>query len=192
MSRILLALLLAAALPACGGDDGTDGSSGAPAGQEGGGFGKGDDGNETASAVATLRFLEDGDVAAEGTLMQGGRLRVEYDVDRMTTCRGTHNGYRFWEITGSVKFAPGGDVVERMLADGRPIDVEVPADATGVELWFHNYTGDRSCEDWDSLGGENYRFEVAPAPEPESPVQDDVEQDAPADQDDVATDTAAE
>jgi hypothetical protein len=182
MSRTLLALLLAAALPACG-DGGGDDPADAPAGQEGGHFGKGDDATETASAVATLRFLEDGTVEAEGTLIQGGRLRVEYDVDRMTTCRGTHNGYRFWEITGAVKFVPGDDIVERMLADGRPIDVEVPADATGVELWFHNYTGDRSCEDWDSLGGANYTFEVTPAPEeptPDDVVQDDVEQDEAA------------
>ena len=43
------------------------------------------------------------------------------------------------------------------------VSFTIPAGTTKVELWFQNSSGGSStCVDWDSLGGFNYTFSVAP------------------------------
>jgi Family of unknown function (DUF6209) len=41
------------------------------------------------------------------------------------------------------------------------LTVEVPTDATKVELWFKN-TDNTGCVAWDSRYGQNYWFDVTP------------------------------
>jgi hypothetical protein len=80
-----------------------------------------------------------------------------------------------WFLFGHVRFSPSGQTREGALVEhfdglsGRvldppravPLDVPVPLDATGVELWFQN-TDLGLCSAWDSRFAENYRFDVTP------------------------------
>lgn len=114
---------------------------------------------------------------ASGELRQGGYLVVDYDLGRLPQCRGTHNGQPAWDIVAHARFLPGGQQLSGSVreldshqgtptnsATSKPLTLKIPADASAVELWFHNYTGaGSSCQAWDSSFGKNYRFEVWPA-----------------------------
>jgi hypothetical protein len=129
-----------------------------------------------APVVGTLGFQEGWQQSVGGALHAGGWLVVNYDLDRLPDCRGTHNGYPAWDTVASVRFLPGGQLVEGSVRDfvttngtpttvatERALEVRVPTDATAVELWFHNYSGaGQSCDAWDSAYGANYRFDVLP------------------------------
>lgn len=43
-------------------------------------------------------------------------------------------------------------------------NIVVPPDATGMELWFRNYSLISSSVYWDSRYGQNYWFRVSSAP----------------------------
>jgi hypothetical protein len=112
-------------------------------------------------AKATISFPQSGPPTLTGTLAASGQLHVDYDLDRLTTCRGTHNGYPAWDIDATVRFLPS-DVRVTQGLRSYPLDTWVPEGTTAVELWFRNYTGgDGHCEAWDSNGGQNYRFEMS-------------------------------
>jgi hypothetical protein len=135
------------------------------------------DGGVCQPTVGTLDFQDNWDEVARGARRQGGYLTLRYDLDRLTQCRGTHNGYPAWDITAFVKFFPGGELfsgsVRALMNDqGQPVNqgvelpytLKIPAGAEAVEIWFRNHTGAGSgCEAWDSNEGQNYRFEVWPA-----------------------------
>ena len=131
---------------------------------------------------ATLRFLSGWVTAQTGELRRGGRLSVEYDPDRLPNLRATYNGMATWGISANLRFHPGGQFVTggllqflhgdppQPLEQPRPMayELDVPSDATSVELWFKN--SDRSGRaEYDSRFGENYWFEVGPRP-PAPPV----------------------
>jgi hypothetical protein len=113
------------------------------------------------------------EVAVEGDLVPGGSLQIEYDLERLTTCRATHNGSPFWDITAHALFTPGNQQVEgsvrEITLEGSPpaqvvrplaFEVEIPEDATAVQVWFRNFDGNGTCEDFDSANGQNHRFQV--------------------------------
>ena len=124
----------------------------------------------TPSVPATVTFTHDWEERADGTIRQGGLLRVDYAPERLRACRATYAGGRTWNIFASYRFSPGGQSDTVALFEGNYFagedgilqpDIPVPADATGVELWFSN--NDRAgCTAWDSNFGENYRFAVGP------------------------------
>ncbi|MBK8010291.1 MAG: hypothetical protein IPK13_03025 [Deltaproteobacteria bacterium] len=125
------------------------------------------------AAEGTLRFLARS-VEQEGALRAGGALTIEYDLGRLQTCRGTHNGFPAWDIIAHVRFLPGeqedqGSVRAFGSMGGNPANsafaipfvTQIPADATRVEVWFENYTGaGSSCRAWDSNYGKNFGFSV--------------------------------
>lgn len=129
------------------------------------------------SVVGTLWFMADWQQQVGGALHAGGWLEVNYALERLPDCRGTHNGYPAWDTQAFVRFLPGGEVESGSVRDfvteqGRPtnaalprtLQVRIPADATAVEVWFHNFSGaGQSCDAWDSSYGANYRFDVWPA-----------------------------
>ena len=132
-----------------------------------------------AAPRATLRFPETGAPELTGRLVAGGLLTVEYEPGRMTTCRDTHNGYPAWDLRAFVKFNPSGVVLDQSVrsfvtnngtptttAFALPADFAIPADTTGVELWFWNsgIGGGYACQDYDSNAGANYPYAVFPAP----------------------------
>jgi len=110
-------------------------------------------------------------------LQAGGKVAIKYDLDRMTQCRGTHNGYPAWLIRATIQFLPGGQtktspVMAFRNDRGTPIDeaypipfeVDVPQDATEAVVWFHNTAASGGfCEAWDSNYNKNYHFAVLPA-----------------------------
>jgi hypothetical protein len=70
-----------------------------------------------------------------------------------------------------IKFHPGGQFYFESLKKEKTYaqelrtkryEVDVPLDATQVELWFRNfYVVSSMCEAWDSQFGRNYWFDVA-------------------------------
>jgi len=126
--------------------------------------------------VGTVWFGDNWEEHNHGLLREGGYLVVQYDIDRLPECRGTHNGYPAWDTIANLRFLPGGELVTGSVRDfvsnmGTPtneafdvqLEVTIPMGATEVELWFRNYSGaGSSCETWDSNYGANYRFEIMP------------------------------
>ena len=116
--------------------------------------------------IATLTFAGGFTQTQHGAIVAGDQLSVDYDLGRLTTCRATHNGYRFWTLDAYAKFEPGGQVVSGTVVASNgptiyptPFVTDVPAGATSVALWFRN-ASPPSCEGWDSNYGKNYVFAV--------------------------------
>lgn len=113
-----------------------------------------------------------------GALVAGQPVTLTYSLDRLPTCRGTHNGYPAWDVTAFVRFSPSGSVVEGTVrgfeslygvpsnagAKSVPLAVAIPPGTTSLEVWFRNWSGaGMNCEAWDSNLGANYRFPVSAA-----------------------------
>jgi hypothetical protein len=111
--------------------------------------------------VSTLRFLSDWTLQRDGEQHAGEPLRIEYDPARLPTCRARYRGQDAWSIAGFVRFHPSMEVKSVGLKAGS-VEVEVPPDASRVELWFNN-TDNTGCVAWDSRYGQNYWLDVAAA-----------------------------
>lgn len=113
-----------------------------------------------------------------GALVAGGHGRINFDLSRLTSCRGTHNGYPAWDLRAFVRFSPGGEQLDGTVRGFNstngvpnnanqvpvPFDFDVPAGATSAEVWFLNSDGaGDSCTAYDSNFGANYRFTVEQA-----------------------------
>lgn len=111
-----------------------------------------------------------------GVVVAGEPVTITYALERLTTCRGTHNGYPAWDLRAFVRFVPSGTVVEGTVrgfdapngvpsnagAKSVPFEVNVPSGTTALEVWFKNSTGaGSSCEAYDSNLGANYVFPVS-------------------------------
>lgn len=111
--------------------------------------------------MATLRFLSDWSLQRDGELRRGEPLRIEYDPARLPLCRASYRGQDAWSIAGYVRFHPSGELESVALKSGSAV-VDVPDDASRVELWFNN-TDNTGCVAWDSFYGQNYWADVAVA-----------------------------
>src|SRR5436305_14273692 len=60
--------------------------------------------------MATLSFLGGYVERQHGAIVAGDQLSIEYDLGRLTTCRDTHNGDRFWTLDAFAQFSPGGQL----------------------------------------------------------------------------------
>lgn len=142
--------------------------------------------------VGRIDFFESYSHYATGPRRQGAYLEVNFDLDRLPECRNTHNGYPAWDTRANLLFHPGeqlfsGSVRQFVTDNGRPTNqatevpfwVQIPNDATEVEIWFENFSGAGStCHTWDSNYGQNYRFEIWPPAD--SPRCRDVEKETGA------------
>jgi len=149
-STFLLATALVTSVASCAETPDPDG---------GGAGGKAD------GATTTVTFSDDFSESADGPLVAGGSIVVDYDLDRLTACRGSTNGSEVWSITGWAKFGSGAPkqfALTRLDAGvvvAVRAEVEVPASATSAELWFT--TNNRwGCNAYDSNDGANYAFDV--------------------------------
>lgn len=136
-----------------------------------------------ATPRAVLEFRGGFTIEQHASIVAGGKLSVEYALDRLPQCRATHNGYPAWGTTAYVRFLPGGQTASAKVnafqtnngtptnvAYSVPFEADVPKDATSAELWFKNESGAGNfCEAWDSNFGANYRFDVLATP-PATPV----------------------
>jgi hypothetical protein len=151
MLRLTYSSLLFATLAACAADPDATGGAG----------GKAD------GAVPVIRLGADWTESTTGNLVAGSAVRIDYALDRLTDCRGSTNGSEVWGVSGYASFdgrAPvtfglsrlDGGVVKPVVAE-----LDIPANATSVEMWFavNNRWG---CIAYDSNLGGNYTFEIAP------------------------------
>jgi hypothetical protein len=118
------------------------------------------------SQSATLVFRADFSQQVQGTLLAGGVAQLDYDVARLTGCRGERYGQPAWNITAHYRIA-GGEVRSVYVAGhaAAPDEIGVPLtlDRPGLlEVWFEN-TSSFGCQAWDSALGANYRFDVLSA-----------------------------
>jgi hypothetical protein len=127
--------------------------------------GAGGAGGKADGSSTTVTFAEDFSESADGPIVAGQSIVVDYDLDRLTACRGSTNGSEVWGITGWAKFgsaAPKEFALTRLEA-GRVVavraEVEVPSSATSAELWFTT-TNRWGCNAYDSNDGANYAFAV--------------------------------
>lgn len=134
-------------------------------------------------APTVVRFGDDWSEVAERALQRGGVLAIDYDLDRLTTCRGVYRGFSDWYVRANGRFGAtdfsadfaqeltGHEYDERGIPTGVVRSdlaiVPIPWDATEIELWFDN--GQKiignGCRAWDSDFGRNYRFVVEEARE---------------------------
>lgn len=108
--------------------------------------------------MSTLRFLSDWSQKQIGDIRPGTPLRIEYDGQRLPHCRSERYGRPAWNIAAYLRFHPGGETQSGAVSGGA-LDVDVPGDATRIELWFHN-SDQTGCSTWDSNYGQNYWVEI--------------------------------
>jgi hypothetical protein len=107
-----------------------------------------------------MRFLSDWSHEQDGDIRAGEPLSIEYAKARLPRCRSTYYGMDNWSIVAYMRFHPDGE--ERSARVEYGLTVEVPIDATKIELWFKN-ADPTGCVAWDSRYGQNYWFDVTPA-----------------------------
>src|SRR5438093_11142571 len=90
MLRSSLASFVSATLLVACATDGGDNAAG--------GGGKAD------GSTPTITFRGDFTQSLRGTLLAGSPVRVTYDLDRLTACRGETNGSEVWGVTGWAQF----------------------------------------------------------------------------------------
>lgn len=115
------------------------------------------------SSGATITFGEDFSESVSGPLTKGQTVKIDYDEDRLTQCRGTQGGYLQWTITGYYKIDGGPTKTFAVAGNMAPQKPELPKIelyARGeLELWFQN-NNKWGCNAYDSNYGNNYVFEV--------------------------------
>ena len=135
------------------------------------------DGGVCPPDVGNVSFFDNFTQYAFGARHEGGWLRINYEIARLPQCRGTHNGYPAWDIVATARFSPGGQTASGSVrsivtnmgtptndATDLPWTLAIPADATSVDLWFHNFDGaGQSCDAWDSNYGANYHYDIWPS-----------------------------
>lgn len=110
--------------------------------------------------VGSVRFLSDWSHEQNGDIRPGEPLVIEYAIDRLPRCRASRYGQDAWNIAASMRFHPNGQEHNDAVKSGS-LKMDVPIDATKIELWFHN-TDHTGCSTWDSRYGQNYWLDVTP------------------------------
>ncbi|MGH3897035.1 MAG: DUF6209 family protein [Pseudonocardiaceae bacterium] len=119
--------------------------------------------------MGSIKFLPDWSHEQNGDIRPGGSLSIEYSSERLPRCRARRYGQDAWSIIAGMRFHPNGQeqsgaVTAREQSGAvvaASLTVEVPIDATKIELWFQN-TDNTGCVAWDSRYGQNYWFDVVP------------------------------
>ena len=120
--------------------------------------------------AGTLTFKADFTTASSGTLQKGKKVRVDYDVNRLTACRGDFMGNPGWSITGFWQIGTG-DVhsfeAGGFSPTGHTAEPVLTLDQSGdLQIWFQNNSR-WGCNAYDSNFGSNYHFTVKGAdPDP--------------------------
>jgi hypothetical protein len=113
----------------------------------------------------TVTFADDFSETVDGPLVAGSRVRIRYDLDRATICRGFTNGSDAWGVSGFASFDGADPVVFSVsqIVDGTTTevtpDLSIPHGASRVELWFEN-TDVFGCHAFDSNESANYAFDI--------------------------------
>jgi len=164
-AMILVGSLVGATLAACGGDP----STGAEASYD--------------TETSVLAFRSDWRIDQVGELLEGGGVRIDYDAERLTDCRGQLRGQPAWTITGyhSLNGAPPTPFYAAgFSAVAVPPEPVIPLGQPGdLAVWFQN-TSIWGCSAYDSNFGTNFHFQVgdqgsAPDPSAEATIRFDAD-----------------
>ncbi len=117
--------------------------------------------------MGSLKFQSDWSLEQNGDIRPGEPLSIEYACGRIPRCRASRYGQDAWSITVGMRFHPNGreqsGAVTAREQSGAVVatslTVEVPIDATKIELWFMN-TDHTGCVAWDSRYDQNYWIDV--------------------------------
>jgi hypothetical protein len=124
--------------------------------------------------AVTLAFAKNGNVTPSGPITPKSKVTINYDLDRLPSCRGTHNGYPAWDTVATVRFLPGGATLTRSVrelisnqgyptnqARSLPLAFDIPPGTDSLEIWFENFSGiDSNCQAWDSNQSHNFVFPI--------------------------------
>ena len=130
-------------------------------------------------APTEVHFNADWSERADGPLVAGGALVVDYAMARLPTCRGVYQDLPTWDILAHLRFDTGEELTQTVLDWNAPGGVRrtaapglavfpIPEGARHVSLWFENsewtpgYPLPAGCPGWDSNYGKNYGYDVAP------------------------------
>jgi hypothetical protein len=123
--------------------------------------------------IQTLVFAVDWSNSGYGSLVQNGKLDINYDIYRIPSGLGcTTDGVSAFAVTAYAQLQPSGTILSERI-DGPldttampeayqslPLEFDIPADATGVALWFLD-SSECNGDDWDSQYGSNYVYSVS-------------------------------
>jgi hypothetical protein len=122
---------------------------------------------------ATINFTKDWQENLIGKLSPGGQFTINYDERRLTGCRTSYRGLPSWQIDVGLQFEANGQVQYQSLRQGQndyisPVEIDIPADAQKVNIWFENYgydpydtSGNNNTRYYDSDYGKNYNFQLS-------------------------------
>jgi hypothetical protein len=125
----------------------------------------GADNGKADGQLVTVTFADDFSETADGPLVAGSQVRIRYDLDRATQCRGFTNGSDAWGVAGFASFDGAEAKVFEVsrIVDGetRAVDAElaIPHGAKSVAIWFEN-NDVFGCHAFDSNEGANYSFAI--------------------------------
>lgn len=114
---------------------------------------------------ASIVFDASGNPTQTGELKAGGKVKIHYAQDRLTTCRGSQGGYPQWSLTGYASLngrAAKAFETTEATRDGNRSDTDAfveLSESGDLALWFQN-TSRYGCNAYDSKGGANYHFVV--------------------------------
>jgi hypothetical protein len=127
-----------------------------------------------------VHFLSDWSERAEGPLVAGGVMVIDYDLARLPECRDTDQyGLPVWDVVAHVRFGNGTQldhtVTYPVQSSGVTLSKErglalfpIPDGVTVLDVWFENWQlqmpwpQEGACPAWDSNFGANYHFAVVP------------------------------
>jgi hypothetical protein len=125
-------------------------------------------GGKADGQLVTITFDRNWNETPDGALVAGDSVRIAYDLDRLTTCRGTDMGSDVWGVTGFASFdggAPKSFAVSR-LDGGHTVPVKaelaLAPGAHQVAMWFQ-ISNKWGCVSYDSNFNANYTFDVQAA-----------------------------
>jgi len=111
-----------------------------------------------------VHFTADHDVTQSGPIHAGDRLRVLYDLERLSDCRGTNAGYPGWSISGHWMADDGDEhffeVSQVEGSDRVPVEAVIPVPNTRELAFWFDVTNRWGCHAWDSSYGANYTFPI--------------------------------
>jgi Family of unknown function (DUF6209) len=120
-----------------------------------------------------LAFKQGWSDEQSGAIVRRGRVEIDFDIDRLPGCFRQRHGAQIGDTEVFVRFHPRaevfhGNVAQPVREGGVTIshapltfEIDVPSDATQMELWFHNYSLESGpCHAWDSRFGQNYWYAV--------------------------------
>jgi len=117
--------------------------------------------------AGTITFRGDYEEVLEGRLERGKKVRIAYDANRLTACRGEQNGRPAWTITGYWRIGSGpvrsfeaGGFSPSNGSNGPVLELDAAGD---LQVWFQN-NSIWGCNAYDSNFGANYHFQVKGAP----------------------------